>query len=61
MRLLQTLWRDENGQDLAEYGLALAVIAGGVASIVVVFRDELSQLWGTASKLIRQALATGGS
>lgn len=61
MRLLQTLWRDENGQDLAEYGLALAVIAGSVASIVVVFRDELSQLWGTAAKLIRQALATGGS
>lgn len=61
MKVLRALWHDEAGQDLAEYGIALAVIAGGVASIIVLFSGEISQLWGTVSKTIRQALAGGGS
>jgi Flp pilus assembly pilin Flp len=61
MNLLRALWQDEEGQDLAEYGIALAVIAGGVASAVVLLSGEIGQLWGTAAKSIRQALASGGS
>ena len=56
MELLRTLWRDEEGQDLAEYGIALAVIAGGVVSAVVLLSSGLAQLWGTAAKRIRQVL-----
>lgn len=59
MELLRTLWHDEDGQDLAEYGIALAVIAAGVASVVVALSGEIAQLWGTASKEIRQAAASG--
>jgi len=59
MTLLRTLWRNEDGQDLAEYGIALAVIAGGVASVVLLLGEDISQLWGTAAKFIRQALAGG--
>jgi Flp pilus assembly pilin Flp len=58
MKLLRTLWHDEGGQDLAEYGIALAVIAAGVASVVLALSGEIAQLWGTAAKEIRQALAS---
>jgi Flp pilus assembly pilin Flp len=59
MELLGRLWREEDGQDLAEYGIALAVIAGSVAVIVLGLGDDIFQLWGTAAKRIRQALAGG--
>jgi Flp pilus assembly pilin Flp len=59
MKLVRALWHDEEGQDLAEYGIALAVIAGGIASAIVLLSGEISQLWGTAAKQIRQALSGG--
>jgi Flp pilus assembly pilin Flp len=59
MELLRRLWREEDGQDLAEYGIALAVIAAGVATVVLSLSGEIAQLWGTAAKVIRTALASG--
>ena len=58
INLLKKLVREESGQDLAEYGIALAVIAAGVASVVLALSGEIAQLWGTAAKEIRQALAS---
>ena len=39
--LMRTFWADESGQDLAEYGLLLALIAVIVAVAIIAFRDRI--------------------
>ena len=39
--LFAALWQDETGQDMAEYGLLLALIAVVVVVAVVAFRDAI--------------------
>jgi Flp pilus assembly pilin Flp len=43
--LLKHLARDESGQDLAEYGIALSVIAIGVVVAAGSIADFVDQLW----------------
>jgi Flp pilus assembly pilin Flp len=43
--LLKQLARDESGQDLAEYGIALSVIAIGVVVAAGSIADLVDQLW----------------
>jgi Flp pilus assembly pilin Flp len=45
---LKNLVRDESGQDLAEYGIALAVIAVGAAAIAVAIGTDVNTLWSNA-------------
>ena len=54
--LLKRLARDENGQDLAEYGIALAVIGAGAAVAAVVIATNVNQLWSKASSVIAAAV-----
>ena len=58
MNWLKKLWKDEAGQDLAEYGIALAVIAAGAGAIAVAIAGNVNTLWTQASAII--ALAAGG-
>lgn len=53
--LLTSLWRDESGQDMAEYGLLLALIAVVVAAAVILLRDQIVVAFGNAT-----AVFTGG-
>lgn len=39
--LFRALWLEESGQDLAEYGLLLALIAVVVATAIIALRDEI--------------------
>jgi len=39
--VFRKLWKDESGQDLAEYGIALAVIAVGAAAAAVAIQRML--------------------
>ena len=43
--LLTKLFRDEAGQDLAEYGIALAVIAVGAGAAAVIIGGDVNTLW----------------
>jgi len=52
--LLTKLVREEAGQDLAEYGIALAVIAGGVALIVLAVGTSVNNLWNRGNSVITQ-------
>ena len=54
--LLKQLIRDERGQDLAEYGIALAVIGIGAAAAAVAIAGNVNTLWSTASSVIATAL-----
>ena len=60
MNLVKKLVRDESGQDLAEYGIALAVIAIGAAAIAVAIGTDVQSLWSNAQVDIHSA-ATAGS
>jgi Flp pilus assembly pilin Flp len=54
--LIKKLVRDEKGQDLAEYGIALAVIAVGAGAIAVTLAGNVQQLWANAQAAIAAAL-----
>jgi Flp pilus assembly pilin Flp len=54
--LLKKLVRSESGQDLAEYGIALAVIAVGAGAVAVVVAGNVNTLWTNASAAIAAAV-----
>ena len=53
--VLKKLVRDEAGQDLAEYGIALAVIAGGLGLVAVAIGGNVNVLWTRAQGQIAAA------
>ncbi len=53
---LKKLVRDEQGQDLAEYGIALAVIGVGAALAAIAIAGNVSTLWSKADSIISQAV-----
>jgi Flp pilus assembly pilin Flp len=53
--LINKLVKDESGQDLAEYGIALAVIAVGAGAIAVAIAGNVKTLWANAQTAISTA------
>jgi len=56
MELIRKLFRDESAQDLAEYGIALAIIAVGAGLIAVAIAGNVSTLWQRAQTAIASAI-----
>ena len=54
-RVLKRLIRDEAGQDLAEYGIALGVIVGFAGLIAVAIAGQVNTLWSNAQTVIDSA------
>jgi Flp pilus assembly pilin Flp len=48
--------KSERGQDLAEYGIALAVIGAGAAIAAVVIAGNVNTLWSNANSVIDAAV-----
>jgi len=59
MSLLLRLWFDDRGQDLAEYGVTLAVIGALAATAAVAISKDVDALWVAAGKTLRQAVRGG--
>jgi Flp pilus assembly pilin Flp len=57
-QMKKLVW-DESGQDLAEYGIALAVIAGGAAAAAVIIAGLVNNLWTNAQGDIQDAVDGG--
>jgi Flp pilus assembly pilin Flp len=53
--VLKKLVRDEAGQDLAEYGIALAVIAAGLGAVALAISGSVNTLWTRAETEISTA------
>jgi Flp pilus assembly pilin Flp len=53
--LINKLVKDESGQDLAEYGIALAIIAVGAGAAAALIATDVSTLWTTAQGVIATA------
>ena len=56
MSFVKRLITEESGQDLAEYGIALAVIAVGAAAAAVVIADDVTTLWNRGQTAIDAAV-----
>lgn len=56
LSILGSLIRDRTAQDLAEYGIALAIIALGAAAAAVVIAGDVATMWTTAQGLISSAV-----
>lgn len=53
--LLDSFLTDETGQDLAEYGLLLALIAVVVAVAIVALRDEIVNTFDDATQVMAES------
>jgi Flp pilus assembly pilin Flp len=62
---MKNLWRkliaNELGQDLAEYGIALAVISVGIVVAMGVISADVQTLWTTASAGISSVASAVGN
>lgn len=56
LTLLAKLVRDDAGQDLAEYGIALAVIAVSAAAAAVAISGNIQSLWNNSGSAMTAAL-----
>jgi pilus assembly protein Flp/PilA len=56
MNLIKKLVKDESGQDLAEYGIALAVVAVAAATAAVAIKGNVTTLWNNGSTAISTAV-----
>ena len=52
---MKNLIVDDAGQDLAEYGIALAVIGVIAAAAAIVIANDVGTLWSRAQSLIDSA------
>ena len=57
-RLLDRLATDDTAQDLAEYGIALAVIGLIAAAVAIVIASDVGTLWTQAQSVIQSATST---
>ena len=48
MRTLQRLWKDEEGQDLVEYGLLLVLVSLGAVAAMGTLASAISDAFGNA-------------
>lgn len=55
MTLIKKLVTDDAGQDLAEYGIALAVIGVIAAAAAIVIAKDVGSLWTRAQSVIDNA------
>jgi Flp pilus assembly pilin Flp len=53
--LMKKLVADDAGQDLAEYGIALAVIGVIAAAAAIVIAKDVGSLWSRAQSVIDSA------
>lgn len=53
--MVQALWRDEFGQDLAEYALLLALIAVVLVTAINALRTAIATSFGRATNTLNSA------
>ena len=54
-KLLQKFWNDEQGQGLVEYVLIIALVAIGLISIMLIFRNAIGNVFVRASDELNNA------
>ena len=57
-QFLETLWRDERGQDLIEYTLLMAFVALASAALFIGAGGSISGIWTTSNSQLSAANGT---
>jgi len=55
LQMLQMFWNGEEGQDLIEYSLLLALVAVAAIGIILSMSGNLSKIWNTVSGQVASA------
>ena len=55
LAILRKLISDERAQDLAEYGIALSIVAAGVFAAAMAIRNHVTTVWTLASGIVAGA------
>ena len=53
--MIRSIWLDDSGQDLAEYGLLLILIGVAIVGAIGLFRDQISTVFSTATSALTGA------
>jgi Flp pilus assembly pilin Flp len=53
INVLRKMWHDDEGQDLAEYGLLLILICVAVVGVVVAFRTQIEAVFTSATTSLK--------
>jgi len=56
-KLLAKFWNDEVGQGLTEYALIIALVAVGLIGILILFRNEIGNVFNRAKTELNAAPA----
>src|SRR5215472_5577088 len=54
-KLIRLMWSDDEGQDLAEYGLLLILIAVAVVTGITLFKDQIVNAFASATSVLSGA------
>jgi Flp pilus assembly pilin Flp len=54
-KLFRLMWSDDEGQDLAEYGLLLILIAVAVVTGIGLFKDQIVSVFSQATSVLTGA------
>ena len=61
VELMQSLWRDEDGQDLIEYTLLMAFVALSSAALFINAGTSVSRVWSTTNTTLSTAVLKASS
>ena len=61
VKILDSFWRDETGQDLIEYTLLMAFVALASAALFISSGTSISAIWSTSNTQLSQAASTATS
>jgi Flp pilus assembly pilin Flp len=50
--MLQRVWSEQAGQDLAEYGMLLAMVSVAIVIAIAAFKDQISVVFSRATSVL---------
>jgi pilus assembly protein Flp/PilA len=57
--LFKSFWTDESGQGLTEYALIIALVSIGLILILIIFRNEIGNVFSKIAGTLSTAPANG--
>jgi Flp pilus assembly pilin Flp len=59
-RVFNSLWQEENGQDMVEYALLLAFVALAAVAVLGTVKTQVGSFWSQVNTQLKTATTTAG-